>query len=212
MCADLKACEFVDIGTFFSREKDFFFNRIFLSPPPLPCFLSLSPPVSVSPQEGERKGVSPEEVYAGVRGSGDSSVVPSDWLKAELPPLLDEICARAALAPPGPRALQPELAERADGSLEPLSRGVQLSRAEAKQAWLTAGGDTERAVKQALRERKAKVSPAAKAHRPYHWQGFSVLTGNVNMDHPRCHKYLTIKPVSADVQVGCQCTRNMFSE
>lgn len=35
---------------------------------------------------------------------------------------------------------------------------VQLSRAEAKQAWLTAGGDTERAARQALRDRLAKVS------------------------------------------------------
>lgn len=35
---------------------------------------------------------------------------------------------------------------------------VQLSRAEAKQAWLTAGGDTERAARQALRDRLAKVT------------------------------------------------------
>lgn len=34
---------------------------------------------------------------------------------------------------------------------------VQLSTAEAKQAWLTAGGDTERAARQALRDRLAKV-------------------------------------------------------
>ena len=35
---------------------------------------------------------------------------------------------------------------------------VQLSRAEAKQAWLTAGGDTERAARQALRDRLSKVT------------------------------------------------------
>lgn len=34
---------------------------------------------------------------------------------------------------------------------------VQLSMAEAKQAWLIAGGDTERAARQALRDRLAKV-------------------------------------------------------
>lgn len=34
---------------------------------------------------------------------------------------------------------------------------IQLSRAEAKLAWLTAGGDTERAARQALRDRLAKV-------------------------------------------------------
>ncbi|XP_062375630.1 E3 ubiquitin-protein ligase RNF31 isoform X1 [Sardina pilchardus] len=112
-------------------------------------------------REGERKGVSPEEVYAGVRGSGDSSVVPCDWLKTELPPLLDELCAQASAVPLGPRALHTEPPERADGSQEPPSRGVQLSRAEAKHAWLTAGGDTERAVKQALRDRKAKVKELA---------------------------------------------------
>lgn len=36
--------------------------------------------------------------------------------------------------------------------------GVQLSRVEAKQAWLTAGGETERAARQALRDRLAKVT------------------------------------------------------
>lgn len=35
---------------------------------------------------------------------------------------------------------------------------VQLSRAEAKQAWLTAGGDTDRASRQAMRDRLAKVT------------------------------------------------------
>ena len=35
---------------------------------------------------------------------------------------------------------------------------VQLSRAEAKQAWLTAAGDSERAARQALRDRLSKVT------------------------------------------------------
>lgn len=34
---------------------------------------------------------------------------------------------------------------------------VSLSRAEAKQAWLAEGSDLERAARQALRERLAKV-------------------------------------------------------
>uniref|UniRef100_A0A665VDI0 Uncharacterized protein n=1 Tax=Echeneis naucrates TaxID=173247 RepID=A0A665VDI0_ECHNA len=52
---------------------------------------------------------------------------------------------------------------------------VQLSRAEAKQAWLTAGGDTERAAKQALRDRLAKVKELCVL-------GFS--------DEARCHEVL----------------------
>lgn len=34
---------------------------------------------------------------------------------------------------------------------------VKLSRAEAKLAWLSAGGDTDRAVRQLLRDRQVKV-------------------------------------------------------
>lgn len=49
--------------------------------------------------------------------------------------------------------------EDAGKEVSPGEKGgvVQLSRAEAKQAWLTAGGDTERAARQALRDRHAKV-------------------------------------------------------
>lgn len=125
-------------------------------------------------REGERKGMSPEEVYAGIHVSGNPSVVPCHWLRAELPALLDTICGQAASASlQGPQAPQPELPERSSSSSsstsldhggggagvvrEQASRGVQLSREEAKQAWLAVGGDTERAVKQALRDRKAKV-------------------------------------------------------
>uniref|UniRef100_A0AAY4A234 RBR-type E3 ubiquitin transferase n=1 Tax=Denticeps clupeoides TaxID=299321 RepID=A0AAY4A234_9TELE len=81
-------------------------------------------------REGEKNGVSPEEVYAGIHVTGNRNALPCDWLKTELPALLDEICLRAASSPHG---------------------------AEAKQAWLTAGGNSEKAVIQALRDRQAKV-------------------------------------------------------
>lgn len=42
--------------------------------------------------------------------------------------------------------------------VDPSEAVVQLSAAEAKQAWLMAGGDTERAAKQALRDRLVKVT------------------------------------------------------
>uniref|UniRef100_A0A8C7HEM7 E3 ubiquitin-protein ligase RNF31 n=1 Tax=Oncorhynchus kisutch TaxID=8019 RepID=A0A8C7HEM7_ONCKI len=87
-------------------------------------------------RDGEKKGVSPEEVYTGMRVSGVGNILPCDWLKAELPHLLDRICATE---------------EQTRGG------GVTLSRAEAKLAWLSAGGDTERAAKQALRDRHSKV-------------------------------------------------------
>uniref|UniRef100_A0A673XZW6 E3 ubiquitin-protein ligase RNF31-like n=1 Tax=Salmo trutta TaxID=8032 RepID=A0A673XZW6_SALTR len=88
-------------------------------------------------RDGEKKGVSPEEVYTGMRVSGDGNILPCDWLKAELPHLLDQICAMAEEQPRG--------------------GGVALSRAEAKMAWLSAGGETERAARQSLRDRHAKV-------------------------------------------------------
>lgn len=42
-------------------------------------------------QEGEKKGITPEEVYTSVQVSRDSSVLPCKWLKAELPGLLDQV-------------------------------------------------------------------------------------------------------------------------
>uniref|UniRef100_A0A3Q2WD32 E3 ubiquitin-protein ligase RNF31-like n=1 Tax=Haplochromis burtoni TaxID=8153 RepID=A0A3Q2WD32_HAPBU len=84
-------------------------------------------------RHGEKKGVSPEEVYTSMRVAGDSNILPCKWLKTELPLLLDQIRMLVATSV------------------------IQLSRAEAKQAWLTAGGDTERAARQALRDRLAKV-------------------------------------------------------
>uniref|UniRef100_A0A3P8U355 Uncharacterized protein n=1 Tax=Amphiprion percula TaxID=161767 RepID=A0A3P8U355_AMPPE len=89
-------------------------------------------------RDGEKKGVSPEEVYTSMRVAGDRSNLPCKWLKTELPL-------------------------------------VQLSRAEAKQAWLIAGGDTERAARQALRDRLAKVKELCAL-------GFS--------DEAQCHEVL----------------------
>uniref|UniRef100_A0A8C9T1I1 Ring finger protein 31 n=1 Tax=Scleropages formosus TaxID=113540 RepID=A0A8C9T1I1_SCLFO len=84
-------------------------------------------------REAEKKGVTPEEVYAALQISKGSNVKPCDWLNSELPHLLDEIYAAI------PRS------------------GVQVSRAEAKQAWLATGGDIEKAVVQVLRDRKSKL-------------------------------------------------------
>uniref|UniRef100_A0AAQ6IRZ1 RBR-type E3 ubiquitin transferase n=1 Tax=Anabas testudineus TaxID=64144 RepID=A0AAQ6IRZ1_ANATE len=78
-------------------------------------------------RDGEKKGVSPEEVYTSMRVAGDSSIPLCKWIKTELPLLLEQIQMSV------------------------------LSMAEVKQAWLTAGGDTERAAKQALRDRHSKV-------------------------------------------------------
>lgn len=58
--------------------------------------------------------------------------------------------------------MQSDTVER-DGEESELSgpvvagEGVKLSRAEAKLAWLAAGGDTDRAVRQLLRDRQVKV-------------------------------------------------------
>ncbi|XP_036377331.1 E3 ubiquitin-protein ligase RNF31-like [Megalops cyprinoides] len=107
-------------------------------------------------REGEKNGVSPEEVYAALCVSRGSNVSPCHWLKSELPLLLDEICAMAA-------SVQADYKTENSGSLdnpeEPQNSAaqVQLSRAEAKQAWLAAGGDIEKAVQQLLRNRRAKV-------------------------------------------------------
>jgi hypothetical protein len=133
------------------------FPSLFLS------LLTLSPSCLSVCQDGEKKGVSPEEVYTGMRVSGVGNILPCDWLKAELPHLLDQICATATSS----RAADLKAGQNQNGTgtsedtgvEEEQTRGggVTLSRAEAKLAWLSAGGDTERAVKQALRDRHSKV-------------------------------------------------------
>lgn len=42
-------------------------------------------------QEGEKKGMSPEEVYMSIRVTGDRINLPFKWLKVEFPLLLDQI-------------------------------------------------------------------------------------------------------------------------
>lgn len=95
-----------------------------------------------------------------------SNVNPCDWLKSELPHLLDEICAMAASVQLSIKtgnagtqtAVEKDVAEPEQrGALNGMGEGVKLSRAEAKLAWLAAGGDTDRAVKQLLRDRQLKV-------------------------------------------------------
>ncbi|KAI4810304.1 hypothetical protein KUCAC02_019143, partial [Chaenocephalus aceratus] len=107
-------------------------------------------------RDGEKKGVSPEEVFTSMRVAGDSSILPCRWLKTELPLLMDNITTLVATSPLSSRPCD---AKDAGKEVEPAENQgvVQLSRAEAKQAWLTAGGDTERAARQALRDRLSKV-------------------------------------------------------
>lgn len=113
--------------------------------------------------------MSPEEVYTSMRVAGDSNILPCKWLKMELPLLLDQIrmlVATSSLQSVSDKPLTEQtnnitqnLAKEAGKEVDPAETEsvVQLSRAEAKQAWLTAGGDTERAARQALRDRLAKV-------------------------------------------------------
>lgn len=108
-------------------------------------------------------------MYAAILCSG-SSVKPCDWLASELPHLLDEICAMAASvqltdAAEGPGDGDDEAELEPGGPGTPGVPGVpggpcaglKLSRAEAKLAWLAAGGDTEKAARQLLRDRQLKV-------------------------------------------------------
>lgn len=103
-------------------------------------------------------------MYAATLCSG-SSTKPCDWLTSELPHLLDEICAMAASVQLNCREGDPGTPPAAKGAgEEPEQSGpavtgehMKLSRAEAKLAWLAAGGDTDRAVRQLLRDRQHKV-------------------------------------------------------
>ncbi|XP_042255845.1 E3 ubiquitin-protein ligase RNF31-like [Thunnus maccoyii] len=117
-------------------------------------------------REAEKRGVSPEEVYAALCTCGGSNTNPCDWLTSELPLLLDEICAMAASVQlnykAGDSEIQPTAAEREGEEQEQsgpvvAGEGGKLSRAEAKLAWLAAGGDTDRAVRQLLRDRQVKM-------------------------------------------------------
>ncbi|XP_034998147.1 E3 ubiquitin-protein ligase RNF31-like isoform X1 [Hippoglossus stenolepis] len=128
-------------------------------------------------REAEKQDVSPEEVYAALCVCGGSNVNPCDWLTSELPHLLDEICAMAASVQlnckTGDSGIQPvvdrDREESAESEPSATVEDVKLSRAEAKLAWLAAGGDTDRAVTQLLRDRQAKM-------RELHSLGFRDVT------------------------------------
>lgn len=110
-------------------------------------------------KEGEMRGVSPEEVYTSLQVSGGLSGTPYNWLKTELPHRLDEICAMAASFQHQPKPL---LTSVSGEDVGPQNRAaVPLSRAEAKQAWLAARGDSEKAARQALRNRQSKIKELA---------------------------------------------------
>ncbi|KAM7401442.1 hypothetical protein PAMA_005581 [Pampus argenteus] len=138
-------------------------------------------------RDGEKKGISPEEVYTSTKLAGDSNILPCKWLKTELPLLLDHIrmfvatSSLQSISDKTPAEHTDKLCEcsaedsRKEVDTTETQSVVQLSRAEAKQAWLTAGGDTERAARQALRDRLAKVKELASL-------GFS--------DEARCHEVL----------------------
>ncbi|TSN21233.1 E3 ubiquitin-protein ligase RNF31 [Bagarius yarrelli] len=128
-------------------------------------------------REGEMKGVSPEEVYTSLRVSGGISGTPFDWLKTELPHRLDEICAMAASFQHEPKPLQTSAALHGD----PQKTLSPLSRAEAKQAWLTAGGDSEKAARQALRDRMVK-RPLLEPFHKRMWSDGPEPT--IDIDHP----------------------------
>ncbi|XP_076018488.1 E3 ubiquitin-protein ligase RNF31 [Genypterus blacodes] len=138
-------------------------------------------------RDGEKKGVSPEEVYTGMQVAGDTSILSYKWFKTELPVLLDHIRILAASSSFHPivdmtikehkvsaHEYSGEDAENEESPAEKESM-VQLSRTEAKQAWLTAGGDTERAARQALQDRLCRVKELLSL-------GFS--------DEARCHEVL----------------------
>ncbi|XP_044196314.1 E3 ubiquitin-protein ligase RNF31-like [Thunnus albacares] len=118
-------------------------------------------------REAEKRGISPEEVYAALCTCGGSNTNPCDWLTSELPLLLDEICAMAASVQlnykAGDSEIQPTTAAEREGEEQEQSgpvvagEGGKLSRAEAKLAWLAVGGDTDRAVRQLLRDRQVKM-------------------------------------------------------
>ncbi|XP_061586901.1 E3 ubiquitin-protein ligase RNF31-like [Cololabis saira] len=118
---------------------------------------------------GEKRGVSPEEVYTSLKVAGDNGVLSPRWLKAELPLLLDGIRAAVAAESCGPPWWPG--GQVPDGPPEE----VLLSRAEAKQAWLAAGGDAEQAARRALEDRLAKVQE---------------LGGLGFGDQARCHQVL----------------------
>ncbi|XP_034038916.1 E3 ubiquitin-protein ligase RNF31 isoform X2 [Thalassophryne amazonica] len=119
-------------------------------------------------RDGEKKGVTPEEVYTSIRVTGDMAILPCKWLKTVLLQQLDQIQTLATSSSSdfvSGKSMTDLMNRSCDGPSEEAGQDrkeekegvVQLSRAEAKQAWLTSSGDTERAARQALRDRFTKV-------------------------------------------------------
>ncbi|KAK5877965.1 hypothetical protein CesoFtcFv8_025422 [Champsocephalus esox] len=112
-------------------------------------------------REAEKRDISAEEVYAAIGLCGGSNTNPCDWLTSELPHLLDQICAMAAsVQQPAEKKVggEEEQEEQEEhGGQSVAGEGVKLSRAEAKLAWLSTGGDIDKAVRQLLRDRRAKM-------------------------------------------------------
>lgn len=137
-------------------------------------------------QEAEKQGISPEEVYAALCMCGGSN--PCDWLTSELPHLLDEICAMAASVQLNCGAANAGMAADVDrDGGEPEQNpagggGVKLSRAEAKLAWLAATGDTEKAVRQLLRDRQVKVGKTTGQLQPEIIGSFTCLLYREHVD------------------------------
>lgn len=135
-------------------------------------------------------------MYAAILCSGNSTK-PCDWLRSELPHLLDEICVMAASVQlscmVGDSGVQPAVERDGQETEKNGSEGVKLSRAEAKLAWVTVRGDTDRAVRQLLRDRQRKVgtfdmpcfyTSTSEFHqfiwnRPQHETGFNQFYNNI---------------------------------
>lgn len=63
----------------------------------------------------------------------------------------------ASVQQPAEKKVGEEEEQEEHGGQSVAGEGVKLSRAEAKLAWLSAGGDIDKAVRQLLRDRRAKV-------------------------------------------------------
>lgn len=85
-------------------------------------------------REGEAAGASPEEVFSALQYSGTE--VPLQWLRSELPYVLEMVAELAAQKDPGLGA---------------------FSCQEARKAWLGQHGNLEEAVEECVRARRRKV-------------------------------------------------------
>lgn len=86
------------------------------------------------PQEGEAAGACPEEVFSALQYSGTE--VPLQWLRSELPYVLEMVAELAGQQDPGLGA---------------------FSCQEAQKAWLDRHGNLDEAVEECVRVRRRKV-------------------------------------------------------